>query len=183
LKIDPLSNRANSNLAVILFYMRDDHGTVEQCRKMLELDPQHWLPRLLAVHLLARQGRAEEAYRELDAITSLPRDHRLILRTRAEVSARLGRRDEAERALQALLQSKAAGRIPSSHIAIAYASLGQTDRAFDWLERAYAEYDAFLSLLHVYPAFDSLRSDPRYAALLTRLGLTEKTASGSTRIP
>ena len=183
LRTDPFSLPANSNLAVLLLYMRDNHRLVEHCRKMLELDPGQALPHLLLAHLLARQARAEEAYRELDAIRSLPKDHRLTLRTRAEVSAMLGLRDEAQQALHALLERKRSGRVPSSHIAIVYASLGQTDLAFDWLERAYAEYDAFLSLVHVYPAFDSLRSDPRYLALLTRLGITERTGPGSTRTP
>ena len=183
-EIDPLSNLANNNLAVLFFYMRDIPALVQQCQRMLELEPQHSLAHMMMAQALASLGRGPEAYAELASITDRPKDHPLTVRMHAEISALLGRPELAEQDLQHLLRDKAAKKVlPSSYIAIVYASLGQKDRAFEWLEKAFAEQDSFLSLLQVYPAFDSVRSDPRYASFLARIGFTEATAPGSTRTP
>jgi len=56
-------------------------------------------------------------------------------------------------------------------LATAYGALGQHDIAFDLLDKAYAERDNKLISLKVYPIFDSLRSDPRFFALLNKIGL------------
>jgi len=184
LEIDPFSNPANINLAVQFFYTRDYQALVQQCRKMLELDPQHFVAHLLLAEAMAHLGDGPAAYRELEAVGDRPKDHPLTVRTHAEVGTVLGRPDLAEIDLQSLLrEKKRTDSFASSYIAIVYAGLGQKDRAFEWLEKAYAEHDSFLSVLQVYPAYDSLRSDPRYASLLSRLGFTEETARGSARTP
>ena len=183
-EIDPLSNLANINLAVLFFYMRDFEALAQQCRKMLELDAQHAFAHIMMAQALARTGQGPAAYRELEALTDRPKDHPLTIREHAEISAVLGRQDLAEMDLLSLIRKKnGTGFFPSSYIAIVYASLGQRDRAFEWLEKAYAEQDSFLSLLQVYPAYDSLRSDPRYSSLLARLGIIAGTPPGSARIP
>jgi len=51
--------------------------------------------------------------------------------------------------------------------------LGEKDRAFSWLEKAYAAKSGFLPYIKPNPFFDSLRSDPRYADLLKRMGLPQ----------
>jgi hypothetical protein len=56
-------------------------------------------------------------------------------------------------------------------LAIAYAGLGDKDRGFEWMETAYRERAAWLTFLKVDPALDPLRSDPRFADLLRRIGL------------
>ncbi len=58
-------------------------------------------------------------------------------------------------------------------IAEDYARLGEKDHAFSWLEKAYREKSGFLLHLKVSPNFDSLRTDPRYANLLKRMGLPQ----------
>jgi hypothetical protein len=52
-----------------------------------------------------------------------------------------------------------------------YAKLGETDQAFEWLERAYLERSSWMTVLKSDPRFESLRSDPRYIDLLRSLGL------------
>jgi hypothetical protein len=61
--------------------------------------------------------------------------------------------------------------IPPYFVAFLYARLGDKDQAFEWLEKGYEDRGPFLSALRVDPAFDNLRSDPRYADLLRRVGL------------
>jgi tetratricopeptide (TPR) repeat protein len=53
----------------------------------------------------------------------------------------------------------------------AYARLGERDRAFEWLDRAYGQHNPFLVHVREFVEFDNLRSDPRFADLLRRIGL------------
>ena len=52
-----------------------------------------------------------------------------------------------------------------------YASIGEKDLAFQWLDKAYDERNPLLAYAKVMPYYDNLRSDPRFRALLHRLGL------------
>jgi hypothetical protein len=49
--------------------------------------------------------------------------------------------------------------------------LGETDQAFEWLEKAFEARDWQMALLNVEPLFDAVRPDPRFAALVERVGL------------
>jgi serine/threonine-protein kinase len=181
LEIDPLSLPANINLAVQYLYAGNYDGAVLQCRKLDQLEPKLIFTRLLTATVLARRGQIDEAVRVMENVRQRAGNNGMTLRTIGEVNAIAGRTREAEEAAQDLIAQRSAGGVPASYIAIVYATLGQRDLAFDWLEKAYAEFDAFLSMMDVYPAFESLRSDPRYADLMLRLGLKGRTVSGSVR--
>ena len=56
-------------------------------------------------------------------------------------------------------------------IAVVYAFRNQPDKAFEWLDRAYAEHDPNLDLTKVHPQLKNLHNDPRYAAFLKKLNL------------
>ncbi|MGH7494785.1 MAG: TPR end-of-group domain-containing protein [bacterium] len=56
-------------------------------------------------------------------------------------------------------------------VALAYTGLGDRDKAFEWLDRAYEERATDMVILKIEPALDPLRSDPRYAALCKKMGL------------
>jgi hypothetical protein len=58
-------------------------------------------------------------------------------------------------------------------MALVYAALGDKDRAFQWLEGAFRDRALSMLLVKTDPRADSLRSDPRYAELLRRMGLPE----------
>jgi hypothetical protein len=81
----------------------------------------------------------------------------------------LGRKADADSALNELIKR---GDSEAMSLAAVYAHRSENDRAFTWLERAYSSRDADLWFLRSDPAFKSLRGDPRYLALLQKLGLT-----------
>ncbi len=56
-------------------------------------------------------------------------------------------------------------------VAGVYATLNEKDKAFDWLEKAYNERNRYLADIEIWREFDSLRSDPRYKALVRKMGL------------
>jgi tetratricopeptide (TPR) repeat protein len=84
-----------------------------------------------------------------------------------------GKKDKAQKILGEL--KKIHNRDPHwfFQIAIIYGGLGERERAFEWLEKAYENRAGNLALLKVDPIVDSLRSDPRFGKLLNRIGLSE----------
>ena len=80
-----------------------------------------------------------------------------------------GRTVEAERALTELEQEASRQYVPFVMLAMARADLGHHARALAHLERAYADRDPYLVLLHTNPWFDPLRADPRFRRLHDRL--------------
>ena len=65
------------------------------------------------------------------------------------------------------------GDVSSYNVALIYIGLGEKDRAFDSLEKAYKERSDLLVYLKVDPRLDTLRSDPRFADLMRRIGLPQ----------
>jgi hypothetical protein len=62
--------------------------------------------------------------------------------------------------------------VPAWAMAEIYVGLGEKDRAFEWLEKAYDErFAGLLASIKVDPIYDPLRSDPRFADLLRRMNL------------
>jgi len=84
-----------------------------------------------------------------------------------------GKRAEAHNIIDELTRSSKSGYVSPFYFAGIYSTLGEQDRAFEWLEKAYQVRDDQLAWVKVEPVFDSVRSDPRYADLLRRIGLPQ----------
>src|SRR5260370_38833356 len=89
----------------------------------------------------------------------------------AHLYARMGKAEDARRILSVQEQPPPDGVQDWFYIAGVYAQLGDKDRAFLWLERAYENRDFFLTFVKVDPQMDPLRSDPRFKDLLNRICL------------
>lgn len=73
--------------------------------------------------------------------------------------------------MQRVLEQVPRGEANESAMAAAFGHLGNLDRAFDWLARAVENDHWMLELLHLDPAFDPLRQDPRFARVLQQISL------------
>jgi serine/threonine-protein kinase len=82
---------------------------------------------------------------------------------------RAGQRDEALEIAQKLLAKTTTEYVAPAYFVILYATLGDKDAAFEWLEKAYADKSLMVSLLQVEPSLDPLRDDPRFKEFLTRV--------------
>jgi eukaryotic-like serine/threonine-protein kinase len=176
---DPLSNAANINLAVVYYYAGLDDRAIQQSRKQRQMDPESPLSNLIIAEIFARKGLSSEAVHELESVPEDRQDHPMVLRVAVEIYAQAGMKKQAEQALGRLLAHSRSGGVPPSYVAAAYAALGDKENAFLWLKRACDERDPFASVANAYPAFDVLRSDPRWAPLMGRLGIKAKTVSDS----
>jgi hypothetical protein len=82
-----------------------------------------------------------------------------------------GRTGDAAKTIE-IMKAWSKQRYVSPHsVALVYASLGETDVAFEWFESAFKVRSEHLGWLKVDPRVDSLRSDPRFSALMRRVGL------------
>ena len=92
----------------------------------------------------------------------------------AHAYAKMGDRPNCERVMGELDEVGKTRYIRRYYIASIYATLGDRDKAFAELEKAYADRDSFLGRLLEDPFMDPLRDDPRFADLLGRIGLSKK---------
>jgi tetratricopeptide (TPR) repeat protein len=134
-------------------------------RKAIELNPGEPRTRHGLAFVLADQGRHDEA---LAAATEEPAGW-ARLTALAHVHHAAGRRAESDRALEELKAKHA--KDSGFQIAAVHAGRGEVDAAFEWLERAYQERDAGLSMVKLERYFRSVHGDPRWGALLAKLGL------------
>jgi tetratricopeptide (TPR) repeat protein len=81
----------------------------------------------------------------------------------------MGRKEDAQRELSRLLALAKQQFVPAFYVALLYTGLGDKDRAFEWLEKAYQERSGYLMEVHIDPMFDPLRSDPRFQRFVEHL--------------
>ena len=91
--------------------------------------------------------------------------------------AHAGRRQDAFQLLAELKRPSREGYVPTGGFVNAYLGLADYEQAFAWLEKGYQEQSNILQYLKVYPFFDPIRNDPRFADLLRRVGLRESSGS------
>ena len=82
------------------------------------------------------------------------------------------RTDDANKVLRELEQMAKQRYVSPYNNAIVYVGLGDKNRAFEWLNKADEERNDYLIYLKCEPMFDPVRSDPRFAELVRRIGLT-----------
>jgi serine/threonine-protein kinase len=170
LELAPVSLRQNTQLAWTYVKVRQFDKAIEQAIKTLELDPEFKHARSQLVWAYAFKGMYKEALTELRVMRDLRGDW-----TAGFIYAMDGRRSEALTILDELLKQVEEEKSVTVHnyIATVYGAMGEHDRAFDYLERAYEERDMELTLLKVDPFFDPLRDDPRFQDLLERMDFPE----------
>jgi Flp pilus assembly protein TadD len=89
----------------------------------------------------------------------------------AYVYGRSGQNTQAQLALEKLKQLSQHSKVDPGILLLAYVGTGKKDDALSCLEKAYAEHSTSLTSLKVNPAYDPLRSEPRFQNVLHRMGL------------
>lgn len=168
--LDPLSPGVNATVGLVLYFARQYAPSVEALRQTIKLDPSYPYAHLfLGFTLVADGAHAESIAAHQEAI-------RLGLDTpnnQARLGAAFALAGERERAM-AIRKRLEEGKdyVSGAELAILYAALGERDAAFAALDKAHDAHDPQLQYLGVSPAFDPLRSDPRFREHLKRIGLT-----------
>jgi TolB-like protein/DNA-binding winged helix-turn-helix (wHTH) protein/lipoprotein NlpI len=163
--LDPLNADSWAVLAEIESYLGQLDQSAADSKKALELDPDHWGSPVDLSQVYLLQGRPQDALPEIEHVHNATyRAHLYALTYYA-----LGRKKESDAALSELITKYHASN--AFEIATIYAFRNQTDEAFEWLDRAYAQRDPSLMSTKMDPLLKSLHDDPRFAALLKKLNL------------
>jgi len=174
LELDPLSLIINFEMGLAFYYARDYDHAIEHFKKTLELDPtfqpaQQFLP---AAYEQKRMF-AESIAGFSEAIPMDIGDGSISAAGLGHVYAISGRRNKAKALIDKLKMLYKQQYIPGAAIAMIYTGLGEKDQAFIWLEKSYEDRSFRMVTLKIEPRWDTLRSDPRFADLMRRVGLPQ----------
>lgn len=169
--LDPLSLIINTDIGELLTYKRDYDAAVKQLQSVLKMDPNFQLAHTDLGVTYLWSGHAPEAMSEFQAGSNLPGGRMWARPYLGIAMLRSGRRDEAVAVQQELEDYGKRGHVRPYTLAALDAELGEKDKAFALLEEVVNERQGTLILLRVDPAWDSLRSDPRYVDLVQKIGL------------
>jgi TolB-like protein/DNA-binding winged helix-turn-helix (wHTH) protein/Tfp pilus assembly protein PilF len=165
IELDPLNAESWAGLGEIQFYMGQLNEAVVNNKKALELNPNVWFSHSLLSHIYLTQGLPRDALAEIELIPN--GGERACLY--AITYYALGREKESDSALRELIAKYRADG--AYQIAEVYAFRSQSDKAFEWLDRAYTQRDTGLTATEVDPLLRSLHNDPGYIAFLNKLDL------------
>jgi len=170
-ELDPASPTANIALGLHDYFGRRYEKAIEKYREMLVAAPRFYLARCFLGLAYEQMGKIGEAIREFQTALCLSAWAPLPAAGLAHTLAIAGRQTEALELLKSLDEKSKRLYVSPVRMAIAYAGLRQNDTAFAYLEKAYTERSNWLLFLTVDPLFDSLRLDPRFDELRSRIGL------------
>src|SRR6266566_801459 len=171
-QLDPLSLAIGVDSNVPYYLARDYDRSIEQSRKVLEFDPSFYLAHYTVGWAAIQKRDFATAFAELQKARSLE-DKPWIIGTLGYAYAVAGDSKRAQAVLKELKQLAQHRRVTPFWVAMIYMALSDKNQAFQWLDRCYEERSPWLVWLKTDPALDPLRSDPRYADLLRRIGLPQ----------
>lgn len=176
-ELEPLSLITGATLAATYLFAGQNEKGLEQAQKVYDLEP-NFVP---GHFFLGLAYNANGMYAEAIALSerSLQTDpqSQLMLFAAGYAYAKSGRRQEAEEIVKRFREIEKTHYVMSTFVASIYGALGDKDKAFAELEKAFENRDFELCRLKVAPYWDSIRDDPRYNNLLKRMGLPEELAT------
>jgi serine/threonine-protein kinase len=170
LKLDPISLGIITDLGVIYYFARKYDQAIEQYQKTLEMEPGFIRAYVTLGSTYGQKGMYQKAIDMIQKAIELSGDRSKIAAL-GRAYALAGKKDEALTIIHELEDLSKQRYISPYCITLIYASMGEKDHAFDWLEKAYEEHVSELIYLKVDPYLDNLRSDPRFTTLLKKVGL------------
>jgi TolB-like protein/Tfp pilus assembly protein PilF len=170
-ELDPLSPRINANVGLILYFAREYDDAIQELQKALEMDPSSGAAYCYLGMARLQKGEYQQAIAALESSRQLLDDSPESVLELAYANAVAGNRKEAREMLNQLMGEPNPRYIPALWIARLYSALGEKDKAFQWLQKAYEERSPQLPFLKVDPRLDTLRLDPRFQDLLHRMKL------------
>ena len=158
LSLDPLASIVRTNYALSLAAAHRYSEADEQFNQVLERDPGFGPALFYQSQVLATEGKWPEAV--------------ATLRKGVVASQLTGNYPPDAKGFLDIMLGEGKDTLPAN-IAVVYALIENRDKAFEYLDEAYAQHDDELTAVIRFPAFDSLKSDPRWAALLKKLNLPQ----------
>ncbi|HKR85357.1 MAG TPA: tetratricopeptide repeat protein [Terriglobales bacterium] len=170
-ELDPMGDGLNSCLCWHSFAARDYEESERLAKHYLASQPDDPWEHTILGWTYEQLRMPDEAITELKKTVEITKGDSFFLAALGNAYGAAGRRTDAEQVLQTLMDRSKKSYVSPFDIALIYASLGEKDSAFTWLNKAANERSTFLIYSKWEPRLDPLRSDPRFAKLLKQIGL------------
>lgn len=169
---DPLSGFVNTGMVMVSLFTGSAQVGLTRGQQALQLDPSLVLVRQVMAFAYETLGQFDAAIDFGGPLLASPGTGQSDALERLRTAYRAGgERGYWEQRLQGLRDLAARRYVPPFMFAYVYMRLGDFDRSFEYLERAYEVSSGMLVFLGIHPAFAPLRADPRFVELLTRIGV------------
>jgi TolB-like protein/DNA-binding winged helix-turn-helix (wHTH) protein/Tfp pilus assembly protein PilF len=172
IELDPFSALMSSGLGIVLEWSGRDNQAAEQEQKTIALDPSFPQPHEILADVYDQLGRYDEAVAEDLETDTLEGVDPSVVSDFKQAYVSSGINGYRRKKLEWEKQRSSTGKPNYSLIAKLSAELGDTNAAFQWLEKAYQERLYSVPNIKVAPGLRSLHKDPRFADLVRRLGLS-----------
>jgi TolB-like protein/Tfp pilus assembly protein PilF len=169
--IEPRSPLLNAALGEAYYEAHRFSDSIGPNQQALSIDPRYAIAIINIGRANEQMRMYPQAQQYYQSILAFAPHEPALLALLGHLYAVTGRQAAAREIISQLQQLSGSQYVPSLYVALIYIGLGEKDEAFAWLDKAYAERCDFLVYLPTDPMADPLRSDPRFLALLGRLGL------------
>jgi len=170
-ELDPIYLLYSALEGMYFHYARRDAEALARLQKALDLDQNFWVTHLILGYVYTQQRKYPEAIAAFTKAKELSHGNSHTIGSIGYVAGLTGDKTTAQAVLDELHTRSAQAYIPPCNVALVYNGLGNQDEALRQLEKAVEEHDVHLSFLKVDPKWDLLRSNPRFTAILKRIGL------------
>jgi TolB-like protein/DNA-binding winged helix-turn-helix (wHTH) protein/Tfp pilus assembly protein PilF len=181
LELDPYSPFINNGVARLYYLSREYEKAIAQCRVGLQISPTYIPARIQLALAYEQTGKLNDAISELEQAAAMiasasqngghPVDLPVLHALLGHAYAIAGRTPDAMNELSKLQASANTRYIPASYFGILWMGLGNKNQAFTWLNRGLQERSEHMLYLGIEPLVDPLHNDPRFDALLRKVGL------------
>lgn len=169
-ELDPLLFEVLRVKALVNFQLRNYKLMIEAGRECVASDANSWIAHYLLGVGQEGSGQTLQAIPEYQKAIELSQGDQDAIAALAHAYAATGRKAEAQKILHEFLRQSETSYVSPYMIATVYAGLGDKDKAFEYLEKAYQERSSDLPyFLKADLRVDSLRSDPRFQDLMRRM--------------
>jgi serine/threonine protein kinase/tetratricopeptide (TPR) repeat protein len=172
-ELNPMSPALNLALGYRFYYAHQYPAAIERIQKTLAMDPAFVPAHVFLGRAYEQKGAYPDAIAEMRKALELSEGDTNELAALGHAFAVGHQAEEAKKILDQLKERSQQTYVQPGLIAVIHIGLGDKNQAFDWLQKAYEDRSAGLLYLKVDPAFDSLRSDPRFVDLLRKVGFSQ----------
>ncbi len=170
-ELDPLSLIIHANLGLMHYHARRYDEAIRQCLTTVAMDPNFvralWYLGLAYAH----QSKFAESIEYLQKAADVSARTPFVIATLGYSYGVAGEKEAAAKILAELEQRSHSAYVSGFAMACPYLGIGDSEKAFEWLEKAYEERSTWMLPLRVEPMYDRIRDDARFADLSRRVGL------------
>jgi tetratricopeptide (TPR) repeat protein len=169
--ISPMSAKYATDMGFSFYYVHNLDQATKLLKSAIDLNPKYALSHIWLARVFQEKKMYKESIQEYENSLRITPKWAVPIAGIGYVYGISGQKTEAEKCLAKLKELSSTQYITPYAVALIYASIGDKDHAFEWLEKSFVDKTNWLVWLKLDPRWDPLRSDPRFDKLLDRIKL------------